>query len=148
MTMVTHGYTLYQPYSNLITMKFKTGETRFYIRSFRGDLLICSAKKIIPQPELQKLMTQTQYGRFLEIQRKCTHDIFSPLGAAQCVVKVVDWRPMNKLEDLEITFIDYHPDRCVAILEDIRPIASFNIRGRQGLFKLTKDEQDKIEFGI
>lgn len=142
-----NGFSLYQPFPNLITMKLKTCETRFYHRKFRGDLLICAAKKIMPLPELKKVMTVEQYNRFVEIKRKTSYNIFGPIGVAMCVVNVIDWRPMNKIEDLQNTFVSYDILRWVAVLDNIRPIVTFNLKGRQGIFPLSKDEQSQIEFG-
>lgn len=141
------GLSLYQPFANLITLKHKLVETRFYQRKFRGDLLICAAQKIMPLPELKKVMTNEQYHKFLEIQRKAPYDLFGPTGVAMCVVNVVDWRPMNKIEDLQTSFVAWDILRWVAVLDNIRPIVTFDLKGRQTIFPLTDKEQSQIEFG-
>ncbi len=141
------GFSLYQPFANLITLKHKLLETRFYERKFRGDLLICAAKKVMPLPELKKVMSHEQFQQFSDIQKKAPYDLFGPTGVAMCVATVVDWRPMNKIEDMKTSFVDFDILRWVAVLENIRPIVTFDLKGRQGLFPLSKEEQAQIEFG-
>lgn len=94
-----------QPWANMIAAGEKTIETRTWSTDHRGDLLIVSSKS----PNI------------------------APAGCALAVVRLVDCRPMTERDQLEACCSVY-PGAIAWILEDIRPVEPFPVRGRIGLF--------------
>lgn len=98
---------LKQPWANLIAEGKKTIETRTWPTKHRGDLLIVSSKKSnIP-----------------------------PAGFAVCVVRVADCRPMTK-EDETAACCELYPGAWAWILEDIRPIQPYPVKGQLGIYQV------------
>lgn len=96
-----------EPWAGLICSGRKTIETRTRRTHYRGDVLICASAK--PVSELS--------------------------GKALCIVRIVDCRPMTT-EDADAACIEKYPGAWAWILEDIRPVCPFPVRGKLGLFEL------------
>ncbi len=106
---------LKQPWANLVACGYKTLETRTWATSYRGDLLICSSAS----------------G---EIE---------PTGCALALVKLVDCREMEE-EDAEAACILRYPDAKVFVLEDIRLLQPFAVRGSLNIYELEVSEEELI----
>ena len=100
---------LHQPCATMIRNGRKTIETRTWGTSYRGPLLICSSKN--PQVE----------GHLC--------------GFALCVAELVDCRPMRKADEARAA-CDLYEGAWAWILEDIRPVEPFRVRGFQRIFEV------------
>jgi hypothetical protein len=94
-----------QPWANLIVSGEKTIETRTWQTSYRGPLLIVSAKT----PAIE------------------------PAGMALAIAELVDCRPMSCLDEAAARCPKY-PGAYSWVLERIRSISPFAVRGQPGLF--------------
>jgi len=102
-----------QPYASMIAQGSKTIETRNWPTKYRGDLLIVSTQKpIIPG---------------------------LPSGKALCVARLVDCRPML-VEDEGPARCRWYNGAWAWVLEDIRPIQPFNVRGHLKLYDVVIEE--------
>lgn len=101
---------LHQPWASWIALGKKTIETRTWYTHYRGDLLIASTKK---RPEFYDL----------------------PLGKGLCIVRVVGCRQMRK-SDEKAAMCPYEDGRYAWILENIRRIEPFAIKGSQGFYEV------------
>ena len=100
------------PYGSMILNGEKTIETRIWKTNYRGDLLICVSKKPV-----------------------------SPLsGLAVCVANLVDCRPMTE-DDIEFAMCDIYPGAYSWVLENVRKIRMFPVKGRLSLFNI--DDEDR-----
>lgn len=138
-----------QPFANLITLKLKPIETRFWgydNLKYRGELLIASSKKPMKPLEVKSLLTPQQWAEFEEVRKKLPHDIYSPLGVAQCVVTLIDYRPMNKLEDEKGAFVRFQDGLKVLCLDNVRPVVSFPVKGMLGMPDVPEEYKNLISF--
>jgi hypothetical protein len=94
-----------QPWAGLIASGRKTIETRTWATSHRGDILIVSCAK----PE------------------------GADSGIALCVARIVDCRPMTR-DDERAACVGLYPGAWAWILENVRPIRRFPVKGRMGLY--------------
>lgn len=111
--MKIKAISLHQPWASMIAQGVKTIETRLWYTPYRGELLIVSTKK----PEIEGLLC----------------------GFALCVVKIIDCRPMLVSDECNA--------RCVWerrlyswVLDDIRKIKPFRVRGYQGIYEVEIEE--------
>ena len=102
-----------QPYASMIAQGSKTIETRTWPTEYRGDLLIVSCKK----PRIPGL----------------------PSGKALCIAKLVDCRPML-IEDKDPARCQWYRGAWSWVLEDIRKIQPFSVRGRLKLYDVEIEE--------
>jgi hypothetical protein len=137
-----------QPWPNLIVNKFKTLESRFWNRdcSYRGDILICASQKAESPEAVKRIMTPEQFKKFNDIKLKLSHDIYKPTGVAICVVRMIDYRPMNKVEDVANAFVAYQEGLKVLVFDNIRPVVSFPVKGMLGLLHLPDEYEKQIRF--
>ena len=121
---------LWEPWGTLVAIEAKRYETRHWKTSYRGDLVICTAKKrdreILEgyealRPEIFRHGVKMEPCRF---------------GVALCVVTLVDCIPTEFIPDDERRFGNFAPGRFAWDLQNVRrfdpPIAA---RGKQGLWK-------------
>ena len=100
-----------QPWASMIASGEKTIETRKWKTAYRGRLLLCSAK----EPDI------------------------APAGCAVAVATLVDCRPMSVLDEPQAQCRKY--DGAFAwVLEDVRRIKPFPVRGELRLFEVAVDE--------
>lgn len=110
-----------QPFALEILSGQKTIEVRSWDTLHRGDLLICSAAKpAFTREEMEEL--EEEYG--------C---VFL-YGHALCVVKLADVRLMRKGDEEKALTDDFNPEFYSWILEEVRPVIPFPVKGQQGLF--------------
>lgn len=112
-----------QPYAFEILSGLKTIEIRTWDTLYRGDLLVCTSKKpAFSREEMEEM--EEEYG--------C---VFT-YGQALCVVRLSEVRLMRK-GDEDLALVDeVTPDAFSWILEDVRPVVPFPVKGQQGLFEV------------
>lgn len=98
---------LHQPWASMVAQGHKTIETRLWYTGYRGDLLIASTKK----PEIPGLLS----------------------GYALCMVRLLDCRPMTP-DDEKYARCPWRGGLYAWILDDLRKIKPFRVRGYQGLY--------------
>jgi hypothetical protein len=96
-----------QPWANMIAAGEKTIETRTWGTDYRGDLLIVSAKS----PRIH------------------------PAGFALAVAQLVDCRSMTEKDQLEACS-SYYEGAMAWVLDDVRAVKPFLVRGQLGLFEV------------
>jgi hypothetical protein len=94
-----------QPWANLIVSGEKTIETRTWATPYRGQILIVSSKK----PRIE------------------------PAGFALATAELVDCRPMT-MADQKAACCPIYPRAYSWVLQNIRPITQFPVRGQLRLF--------------
>lgn len=99
-----------QPWASMIASGQKTIETRTWRTSLRGDLLICSSKS----PKID------------------------PAGFALAVVRLVDCRAMTEDDEWEAR-CEFYSGAFAWVLDDLRRIEPFPVKGRLGLFSVECD---------
>ena len=104
---------IHQPWASWIARGLKTIETRSWPTNYRGDLLIASTKKYPGVGEL----------------------CYGGSGNALCVVTLADCRPMDWF-DMRGAICPTYPGAWAWLLENIRPIPPFPVRGRQRLYNV------------
>ncbi len=128
--------TLWQPWATLIAVGAKRYETRSWATDYRGPLVIHAAKR---PPKLQEINPWIVDALLAHGYESIDH---LPLGAALCVVDLVDVVPADLVAKQlqaaradELLFGNYAPGRFAWKLENVRrfpePVPA---RGRQGLW--------------
>lgn len=97
-----------QPYANQIASGQKTIEVRSWPTRHRGDILIC----VSARPNIE------------------------PCGVALCVANLIDCRPMTKADEKAALSKLPAEGAWAWVLTDIRPVQSFPVRGRLGIYEL------------
>lgn len=105
-----------QPWANLIATGQKTIETRTWATGYRGPLLIVSSKR----PNIP------------------------PAGSAVAVAELVDCRVMRTSDELAAR-CGVYPKAMSWVLEDIRPVRPFPVKGALGVFDCPVDHAE-LEF--
>lgn len=112
-----------QPFAFEILTGQKTIEVRSWDTLHRGDLLICSSRKpAFPEEEMEEL----------EEEYACTFLHGYALG----VVRLGDVRPMSEGDEEDALMDEFDPEAFAWVLEDVRPVIPFPVKGRQGLFEV------------
>lgn len=115
-----------QPWAELIASGVKTIETRTWKTKYRGDILICASKKIDGAAESAFKGTVFQF----ELRP-------SDLGVATCIASLIDCRRMN-MDDAKAALCNPPDAGAYAwVLEDVKRIEPFQIKGQLGLFEVT-----------
>ena len=106
---------VHQPFASLIAAGEKTIETRRWPTSYRGDLLIVSTlRPYRPNPGL-------------------------PLGQALCVVMLYDCVP-STFDHASAACCSIYEGAWSWLLEDVRPIEPFPVRGYQRIYEVEVPE--------
>lgn len=100
---------LRQPWASMIASGRKTTETRTWYTDYRGDVLICASKR----PMVDDLLT----------------------GQALCIATIVDCRPMT-VGDEKTACCEWYPSAFAWVLENIRPIEPFPVKGKLGFYEV------------
>lgn len=139
---------LKQPWPNLIALKRKDLESRYWKKdcSYRGKILICASKKPMKPAEVRAIMTPAQWINFENLRTNLDYDIYCPNAVAICQVNMINFRPMNRIEDPQRAFVAYHPSLKILELTDIRPVVSFPVTGMLGLLNLPPEYANQIQF--
>lgn len=99
-----------QPWASMIARGEKTIETRTWKTEYRGDLLIVSSRS----PVIPGL----------------------PAGQALCIINLTDCRPMTRADETEAR-CKLYPGAWSWVLEDVRPVRPFPVRGKLGLYHVS-----------
>jgi len=99
-----------QPWANMIASGKKTIETRTWATSYRGPLLIVSSKR----PNIP------------------------PAGSAVAIAELVDCRRMTRA-DRVAACCEIYPNAVSWVLEDVRRVRPFPIKGALGVFDCPLD---------
>ncbi|SRR5881394_77488 len=123
---------LWQPWASAMASGAKRIETRSWPTSYRGDLLICSAKR------------KPKFGECPDfVLANCGQ---LPFGFALCIVELYDCWPTERVNELrqsigkaERDLGDYAPNRFAWLTRNCRTFQEpIPIVGRQGLWKLSE----------
>jgi hypothetical protein len=115
-----------QPWANLIAAGHKTIETRTWSTKYRSELLICASKTVdVPAAKLLAVLSPT-----IKI---------NPAGMALCVADLVDCRPM-RVSDEQAARCPTYEGAFAWVLNNIRPIKPFPVKGQLGLFSVEMPE--------
>jgi hypothetical protein len=110
-----------QPFAFEILSGQKTIEVRTWDTLHRGELLICSSgKPAFSRMEMEEI--EEEYG--------CTF----LYGHALCSVRIEDVRYMRKGDEEKALVDEIDPEAYSWVLEDIRPVIPFPVKGKQGFF--------------
>lgn len=167
---------LWEPWASLIATGAKTVETRSWHTKYRGELLICAAKK--RDKESLELLKKAEFANGLmplimnkpatnesqcvfkihEAVNKATLEVLN-FGKAVAIVEMYD---CIKTEDFlfayaigeeseemenEIEFGDYSDGRFAWLFKNIRRIKEpFPVKGSQGFFNVELPENIEFEF--
>lgn len=113
--------TVQQPFAYEILSGEKTIHVSTLDTLHRGDLLICSsAKPAFSREEMEEM--EEEYG--------CTF----LYGQALCVVRLVDVRYMRRGDEEDALVDEIDPEAYSWVLEDVRPVIPFPVKGKQGVF--------------
>jgi ribosomal protein S27E len=111
--MKMRALSLTQPWANMVAERAKPIETRTWSTPYRGWLLVCATRQVIP-------------------------DCPGPYGMALAVAALTDCRPMTKADEpLALCFA--MPGPWAWVLDGIEPLGpdhQFPMRGQLGLFML------------
>lgn len=111
---------LKQPWANWIAWGLKTLETRTFQVRHRGPLLICASKTV------DKAALELHPG----------HGIIEPRGVAVAICELTHVRLMRP-EDEHAAMCPCTVGRYVWILQNVRPIRCFPVKGQLGIFNVT-----------
>jgi len=112
-----------QPFAFEIISGQKTIEVRDWDTLHKGDLLICSSKKPAFSKEEMEEMEENYGCTFL-------------YGQALCVVRLVDVRLMRKGDEEPALLDEIDPEAYSWVLEDVRPVIPFPVKGKQEIFEV------------
>lgn len=141
---------LWEPWASLIATGAKTYETRSWSTNYRGELLICAAKRHVKYEIISLLSTWNFQGGLAPLVGKPLDLDFKTwpgvracdlnFGMAVAIVNLVDCK---RTEDItlgeiakEITFGDFSKGRYGWKLELIKRIDPFSVEGKQGFFNV------------
>jgi len=113
-SVLMKAISLHQPWANMIAEGVKTIETRRWRTSYRGELLICSTRKRVTD----------HAGQYCK-----------PLGCAIALVNLIDCRPMTTADEAQAG-CECYEDAYAWVLENIRRIVPFLVRGRHRLYEI------------
>lgn len=132
-------------------MRQKKIETRHWATSYRGELLICAAKKGLSKKNLIHFLSNwTLQGGLAPIVGKPLDMTFNTwagveiedlhFGKAVAIANLIDCRRTDDLTTDEIGteehFGDFSLGRFGWMFEDVRAIKPFPVKGAQGLFNV------------
>jgi len=116
-----------QPWANFIADGEKTIETRTWSTNYRGSLLIVSSKN----PDLENFPEMEVEGN-------------GPYGYAVAVADLVDCRPMEP-EDAEDAGCECYENAVAWVLENIKKIEPFPVKGSLGVYEVEVPEGAIVE---
>lgn len=112
-----------QPWAGLIATRIKTIETRTWKTNFRGDILICASLK-----------HQAHVGHLAD-RHLLTSNVNFEYGKAICVASLIDIHWMDWREE-SAACLPVYEGAYSWVLDNIRPIKPFQVKGRLGLFEV------------
>jgi hypothetical protein len=136
---------LWQPWAGALAVGIKTVETRPWQTKVRGDLLICSAKKVV-----QPFFYPNNYEDVVSDCNPKERDLLEIKGHALCIVEIVDCISTNDrdfIESLsreEIMWGDYSYNRYAWVTKNLRRIKPIPVKGSQGFYFVDKQNIQEI----
>lgn len=131
---------LWEPWASAIRVGAKTWETRSWPTKYRGDLLICAAKKT-HEALVRELLEDSLWQQSLRPLRSSMDGVRMcdlHFGMAVAVVELADCISTDVLAKWAYKsnqhLGDFSPNRWAWQLDNIRPIVPFPVKGKQGLF--------------
>jgi activating signal cointegrator 1 len=112
-----------QPFAFEIMSGRKTIDVETWDTLYRGDLLICSARKPAFSREDMEEMEEDYGCAFL-------------YGQALCVVRLSEVRQMMRGDEDDALVDKIDPEAFSWLIEDVRPVTPFPVKGQQGLFEV------------
>lgn len=133
---------LWQPWASLIAWGYKKYETRHWYTSYRGELLICSAKKkqqdqytcwlgIITVLETELNLTDHDFPYWDTLGFGCA---IAVVNLTDCIKMTEDF--IDNQSEAELICGNWEVGRYAWKLENIRPVENIPIKGAQGLFNV------------
>lgn len=144
---------LWEPWASLVRCGAKTWETRHWSTRYRGDLLICAAKRGLDKRYLNHLLSRRDFRNALTPLAGRPPDMelgtwtypgvkISDLhfGMAVAIVELTACRPTGNIGigevAAELPFGDFSAGRFGWKFEHLRVIEPFPVKGRQGIFNV------------
>ena len=130
-----------QPYCDLILQGIKTLEIRSRPTKFRGDLLICSSKKLHKGGRLIFDTSIWDLNFWWGGGGRNRHYIFqeiNPFGQAFCIVALVNCNPFLE-RDCVKACVDFIPNHYAYELQNVRPVNPFPVRGQLSFFNISDE---------
>ena len=130
---------LCEPYASAIYLGLKQNETRGWPTRYRGDLVICAAKRKMDPGTANSALTLGIFNQGHQPQ----------YGLALCVVEVYDCLSTDaanlRLDDMERSLGDYRRRRFAWLTRNLRQLKTpIPVIGHQQLFKLPPEQEAAI----
>lgn len=135
---------VHQPWAGLIAVGLKTGETRTWSTSHRGDLAIHAT--LSKSRDREREFLKTRYGK--RLRDRLWPDECSYHGAIICVVTVTGCDPMLPIypESSRAALCDPYPKAWVWWLENVRAVKPCILApGRQRIWTLEDKRLDALQ---
>jgi len=116
-----------QPWLVAILTGQKTIETRVWSTKYRGDILLVASKR----PDKKMLDA-------LKLQGMDFTEQTLAYGKAVAIATIVDCRPMTKADEEE-AMCDIYPNAFAWVLEDVKRIEPFPVKGQLGIYEVEYD---------
>ena len=115
------------PYAQLIQLGYKKLEVRTKPTKHRGDVLICVSKSSV---YLWQVYNSQLINKIVPVI-----DLYNNPGMSICIATITDCRLMRKQDEAE-AFVEFDKTKYVYVLENIRMISPFKVKGQLGLFNV------------
>lgn len=161
MSKIVKAISLWEPWASAVMTGAKTVETRSWHTHYRGELLICAAKKkdkkslellndVQWQKSLLALHAMSSYHNPFHHPTGVNHLNF---GKAVAMVDVIDCIPSDYFKNLcaemyydNVHLGDFSDGRFVWVLDNIKRVKEpFEVKGSQGFFNVQLPDGDGFE---
>jgi len=139
-----------QPWAGMIAAGLKTIETRTWATGYRGPILLVASKKPVYPGQVGQCSHCLQFSDRVEFDviGADTRNVFCNIcgketgvtffdaslsGRAQCIAELAECHVMSKLDEAAACCRIY-PGAYSWVLENIRPLKPFEVKGQLGLF--------------
>jgi activating signal cointegrator 1 len=127
---------LHEPWASAMAFGFKRNETRNRLTHFRGDLVVCAAKRPIDAGGIA----------LLQLHIPLPDDYPTPYGCAVAIVEVYSCLPTSvfgwtvPIPLTERALGNYAPGRWAWLTRNLRRIKNpIPVKGKQGFFRIPAD---------
>lgn len=134
---------IWQPWASLIAQGHKQYETRSWGTNYRGEILICAARRVVAKEVYHHINWQLRdVGERLTLEPK---DF--PLGVAVAIANLsgcfrTDYElQKSHISSKEICLGDWSHGRFVWKLTNVQPLQPFPVRGQQGIFHVEVNDE-------